>query len=170
MGTLKDLQYKAFITAEKLSQEKKSREDNETARETANTILAFIKQCHAYVTAFERLKELVIDEEESHFYNSWQFPVYEVAEGQEAELESLIPLFVSSITYKVIYQDAGGDLLDFYNTGEELQECSFFTVEGKILVYNVSVVIKQAFGRPLLRVINPQAKVEININPFHLVS
>jgi len=163
-----DLQNRNFVTSEHISKETKNRVSNEDAIIEANKILTFIKQYGFYVSEYALLQELIISDKEKHYYNSWKVPIYEASDI--TDLERMIPLYASSIGYNLIYQNVGGDLLDFYNTGEELQECSFFTIEGNILLYNVSVVISKAFSMANTEITNPQVKLELTIKPFHLVS
>jgi hypothetical protein len=152
-------------TSIQVDKESLNRTQNDDTRLSVNKISPFLKQVQTISTEFALLTEYIVNDNEQYYFMSWQIPVFE---GEEADIDRVLELYASSINYDIIYSDAGGDFLDFYNTGKELQEMSFFSVEGTILYYNVSIVIGKAFhGVPI---VNPQVKLEVNIKPFITVS
>jgi hypothetical protein len=152
-------------TSIQLDKETLNRTQNDDTRLSANKISPFFKKVQTFSTEFATLNEFVVNDNEAYYYNFWQIQIFE---GEETDMDRMLDLYASSINYDIIYQEAGGDFLDFYNTGKDLQEMSFFSVEGNVLFYNVSLVIGQTYkGVP---VVNPQVKLEVNVKPFFTVS
>jgi hypothetical protein len=160
--TLRTLWTRNNITALALDAENTNRQSNDVSVKTSNQIIPFIKKVQEFTSAFELLNELTVDGEVVSYFKQWQVIVYE--SDNPTEFNYMINLITSSLSYNIIYDESVENVLDFYNLGNELRSNGFFSVEGNILFFCVSVYIAKTF--PGAEITNPQAKIQIVIKPF----
>jgi hypothetical protein len=160
--TLRTLWTRNNVTTLKLDLENNNREENDTSVKTSNQIIPFIKTVKEIISNFELLNELEVEGEVLYYYKQWQVNVFEST--SPTELEYMLNMISSSLTYNVIYSESVENILNYYNIGNELRSNGFFSVEGNILFLYVSVYIAKTFDGAVIT--NPQVKLQINIKPF----
>jgi hypothetical protein len=160
--TLRTLWTRNNITTLALGAENTNRQSNDENIHIANKIVTCIKQVQEFNSAFELLNELTVDGEVVSYYKQWQVIVYE--SDNPTEFNYMINLITSSLSYNVIYSESVENVLDYYNLGNELRSNGFFSVEGNVLFFYVSVYIAKTFSGA--EITNPQAKLQIVIKPF----
>lgn len=160
--TLRTLWTRNNVTTLTLDNENTNRQSNDTSVKTSNKIIPFIKQVQEFTSAFELLNELIVDGEVVSYFKQWQVIVYE--SDNPTELEYMTNLVSSSLSYNIIYSESVENVLDYYNMGNELRSNGFFSVEGNILFFYVSVYIAKTFSGAVIT--NPLVKLQINIKPF----
>ena len=161
-NTLRTLWTRNNVTTLKLDLENNNREENDTSVKTSNQICPFIKTVKEITSNFELLNELEVEGEVLYYYKQWQVNVFESI--SPTELEYMLNMISSSLTYNVIYSESVENILNYYNIGNELRSNGFFSVEGNILFLYVSVYIAKTFDGAVIT--NPQVKLQINIKPF----
>jgi hypothetical protein len=159
---LRTLWIRNNITTLTLDNENTNRQSNDENIHTANKIVTCIKQVQEFTSAFELLNELTVDGEVVSYFKQWQVLVYE--SDNPTEFNYMINLITSSLSYNIIYDESVENVLDFYNLGNELRSNGFFSVEGNILFFYVSVYIAKTFDGA--EITNPQVKLQITIKPF----
>jgi hypothetical protein len=161
--TLKTLWTKNNVTTLKLELELDNRDSNDKSIKVANKIYPYLKQVREYTDEFKILDVLTVDNEDKCYYKQWQVQVYESAFPNE--LEYMLSLLTPNLSYNIIYNEEVENILDYYNLGNELRQMGFFSIEGNILYFNASVYIVKSYGETVIT--NPQAKLQIIINPFY---
>lgn len=145
------------------------RSNNDSLIKQANQISNFSKLFQGLGTEFSLLSSLIIDDAEQYYYKKWQIQILELTDNELLSIESniILDLIGANLNYNIIYNESTENQLEFYNLGSELKEVSFFTIEGNILFFNVSLFIKKVFDGA--EIINPQAKIDIKIKPFYTI-
>ena len=161
-NTLRILWTRNNITSLALGNENTNRQSNDENISTSNKIVTCIKQVQEFISEFELLNELTVDGEVMSYFKQWQVIVYE--SDNPTEFNYMINLITSSLSYNIVYSESVENVLDFYNLGNELRSNGFFSVEGNILFFYVSVYIAKTFDGA--EITNPQAKLQIIIKPF----
>lgn len=160
--TLRTLWTRNNITSLKLEDETLHRQNTNINVKSGNKIQPFIKQISAITSEFELLNILTIDGDVVDYYKQWQIQIYEST--IPTELEYMLEMISANLAYSVIYNESVENILDYYNTGNEMRKNGYFSLEGNIIFFNVSVFISQTFGATVIT--NPEVKLEINIKPF----
>jgi hypothetical protein len=160
--TLRTLWTRNNVTTLTLDNENTNRQSNDTSVKTSNKIIPFIKQVQEFTSAFELLNELIVDGEVVSYFKQWQVIVYE--SDNPTELEYMTNLVSSSLSYNIIYSESVENVLDYYNMGNELRSNGFFSVEGNILFFYVSVYIAKTFSGA--EITNPTIQLQVIIKPF----
>ena len=122
--TLRTLWTRNNVTTLGLDFENTNRQSNDTNIKTSNQIITFIKQIYELTSTFELLNELIVDGEIVSYFKQWQVRVYESSNPDE--LEYMINLIASSLSYNIIYSESVENVLDFYNVGNELRSMDSF--------------------------------------------
>ena len=160
--TLRTLWTRNNITTLALGAENTNRQSNDVSVKTSNQIIPFIKKVQEFTSEFELLNELTVDGEVVSYFKQWQVIVYE--SDNPTEFNYMINLITSSLSYNVIYSESVENVLDYYNLGNELRSNGFFSAEGNVLFFYVSVYIAKTLSGA--EITNPQAKLQITIKPF----
>jgi hypothetical protein len=173
MTTIKDKLKIVFNKNDELSlkidNEVYNRNKNDETIKTANKIYLFLKQGKEFIYDFAPLDILTVNGVNLAFYKQWQVQIYE--NTNPTELNYMFNLISTNLSYNIIYNEEVENILDYYNLGNELRQMGFFSLEGNVIFFNVSVYIKQIFNtgsnpHDYTPIINPQVKLQINIRPF----
>lgn len=165
----KKLWDKSIENLAKIEVEIKNRKNNEDVIKKANQILPFIKEGKEFISEFTPLDVLVINDIPTTFYKQWQIQIFESTDP--IELNYIFNLIAANLSYNLIYNEEVENVLDYYNLGNEMRQMGFFSLEGNIIFFNVSIFIQQVFytgANPHIYspITNPQVKLQINIRPF----
>lgn len=138
---------------------------NDTDINEVNKTSTFCKQFENFTSNFEALDSLIVDDNVQYYYKQWHIQVFEAE--NDAEMNRMIDLIGANLSYNIIYNESVENALDYYNLGSELQETSYFTIEDKILFFNVSLYIEKVWDGA--DITNPQVKLDITLTPFFYV-
>jgi len=139
----------------------KLRSNEETLKKT-NEISTFLKQGKILTNEFEPLDVLIVNEIPKFYYKQWQIQIYE--DVNLTQLNYVFNLISANLSYNLIWSESVENVLDYYNLGNELRQMGFFSLEGNIIFFNVSVYISNPYNE--LVITNPEVKLQINISPF----
>lgn len=135
---------------------------NKIAISDSNSMITQVRRCMVFTSNLESLESLVVDDNHKYYYKQWETLIFTASTVSEAEY--ILDLISANISYNIYYQPTVQQFLDYYNTGEEIRECSFLTLKDRQIIFTVSLFIQKPFGGEEITI--PQVKLITTVTPF----
>lgn len=144
--------------------EKTKNLNNFQLREKAKHLGTILPNIIVESTEFEPMEIFEVDGETNAIFKEWEIFISDLT---NVDADILIGLILPYINYKIIYDEAQLNDLDFYNDELDLQQTSFYEIKNDALILHISTYISRYYATNEL--FTPSAKIFINMkNPFEV--